>query len=141
MFSKILLATDGSEGALKAASVTAEIARQFGAEVIVLHVYTPISQLVPAYALAGVDPDMDIGKVQDAVLGGTCRGLDWPGIGYVTRREIGSPAEHIVSMAEREQADLIIVGSRGLGGVKSLFLGSVSDRVTHHAHCPVLIVR
>lgn len=141
MFPKILLASDGSECALKAATVAAGFARQFGAEVIVLHVYTPLAQLVPAYALAGLDRDADIKEVQDAVMSRTGRVLDEAGVAYTARREIGSPAEHIVGIAEREQADLIVVGSHGLSGVKLLLLGSVSDRVVHQAHCPVLVVK
>ncbi len=53
----------------------------------------------------------------------------------------GSPADEIVQTAREVGADLIVLGSRGLGTVRSVLLGSVSDRVLHHAHCPVLVVR
>jgi len=53
----------------------------------------------------------------------------------------GSPAEEITDAAKALGADLIVMGSRGLGGVRSALLGSVSDRVLHLAHCPVLVVR
>ncbi len=52
----------------------------------------------------------------------------------------GHPAETICRIAEDEKHDLIIMGRRGLSGVSSFFLGSVSDKVTHHAVCPVLVV-
>ncbi|MCW3053599.1 MAG: hypothetical protein JWN14_2769, partial [Chthonomonadales bacterium] len=60
---------------------------------------------------------------------------------YKCRREIGHPIDRIVAVARDIQADLIVLGSRGLGGWKSYLLGSVSDGVLHHAHCPVLVVR
>ena len=53
----------------------------------------------------------------------------------------GSPVDEIVHTAMEVRADLIVMGSRGLGTVRSLLLGSASERVLHHAHCPVLIVR
>lgn len=58
---------------------------------------------------------------------------------FVTRR--GDPGEAIVHVAEKESCDLIITGSRGMGVIRRTILGSVSDYVLHHAHCPVLICR
>ncbi len=64
-----------------------------------------------------------------------------PHTGPVTKRmEVGKPAEMILSVAEEEKADLIVLGSRGLGPVKELLLGSVSHRVVSHAPCPTLVV-
>ena len=53
----------------------------------------------------------------------------------------GNPAETICSIAEKEKFDMIVMGSRGLSEIKSFFMGGVSDKVSHHAVCPVLIVR
>lgn len=58
---------------------------------------------------------------------------------FVTRR--GDPGEVIVHVAEKESCDLIITGSRGMGMIRRTILGSVSDYVLHHAHCPVLICK
>lgn len=58
---------------------------------------------------------------------------------FVTRR--GDPGEAIVHVAEKDSCDLIITGSRGMGVIRRTILGSVSDYVLHHAHCPVLICR
>ena len=54
---------------------------------------------------------------------------------------LGRPAEEIVILADEIDAGLVVVGSRGLGGIRRLLLGSVSDSVVRHAHCPVLVVR
>jgi len=54
---------------------------------------------------------------------------------------IGDPAAEIIEIADKEKADLIIIGSRGLGAIKGVVLGSVSQKVTHHAACPVMIVK
>ena len=54
---------------------------------------------------------------------------------------LGRPVEEIVILADEIDAGLVVVGSRGLGGIRRLLLGSVSDGVVRHAHCPVLVVR
>ncbi|XP_041350556.1 universal stress protein Sll1388-like [Gigantopelta aegis] len=63
------------------------------------------------------------------------------GIGGKVKSESGNPGEVIVRVAEEEDADLIVTGSRGLGIVRRTFLGSVSDYVLHHSHVPVIITR
>jgi nucleotide-binding universal stress UspA family protein len=64
-----------------------------------------------------------------------------PDLKVTTRLSEGHPADKIIELAEAEHCDLIVMGSRGLGGLKEMFLGSVSDKVADHASCPVLIVR
>jgi nucleotide-binding universal stress UspA family protein len=54
---------------------------------------------------------------------------------------VGKPAAEIVDLAEELGVGLVVVGSRGLGGVRRALMGSVSDSVVRHAHCPVLVVR
>ncbi len=58
-----------------------------------------------------------------------------------THVRLGRPAQEIVNLADKIAAGLIVMGSRGLGGVRRALMGSVSDSVVRHAHCPVLVVR
>ena len=67
--------------------------------------------------------------------------LEMEGIEYQSRLIQGVPAEEIVKVAQSEKVDLIVLGSRGLTEVRAFLLGSVSDRVSHRAKCPTLIVR
>ena len=59
----------------------------------------------------------------------------------VIRTEFASPGEFVVKVAEEEKAAMIVMGTRGMGTIRRTILGSVSDYVVHHAHCPVLIAR
>ena len=63
------------------------------------------------------------------------------GVSASSRVEVGTPAETVISMAEREKFDLIILGSRGYSQLRRLIVGSVADKVIEHAPCPVLIFR
>jgi nucleotide-binding universal stress UspA family protein len=145
MFSKILLASDGSDCAMKAAQAAAVLAKQFQASLTVIYVYTIPVMPSPMIALpGGIDSavfSQYADEVQDAVARRTGRVLEEAGVEYTLRHEVGHPAEVIVRVAEAEGYDLIVLGSRGLSEIKSFFMGSVSDRVCHHAHCPVLIVK
>lgn len=139
MFSHILLATDGSGDALRAADAAAELAVKFNSRVTIVCVYSPVP--IPAYDMAGyrlVDEDRAFQHQITEKAGGVFRDLGRP---YATCHEIGNAAQRILSVASDQKVDLIVMGSRGLGDIKSFLLGSVSDRVAHHAHCPVLIVR
>jgi nucleotide-binding universal stress UspA family protein len=146
MFEKILYCTDGSDSAGKAGAVAAEMAKRFGAALTALHVFHPPSYVYPAYDGAGfvIDPVDASGfakEVHDSVSIRTIGAMKEHGVDCEVRQETGHPADVIVQIADSERYDLIILGSRGMGAIKSFLLGSVSDRVTHHAHCPVLIVR
>jgi len=98
---------------------------------------------LPGYEL-GIDPEK-VARFQresaNAVLERTAEVLRPLGVPFVSRYEIGSPSATIVSVAEAEGFDLIVIGSRGRGQLASILLGSVCDRVMHRAHCPVLVIK
>lgn len=147
MFSTILLCSDGSKSALKAAEVAAKLARRFEARLIVLSVFNPST--VPAPFIGFPDSDLetatDSGRYADAMHRSiereTGKVLEESVGRWETRREIGHPVDRITRIAKDEQASLIVVGHRGLSEWQSYLLGSVSDGVLHHAHCSVLVVR
>lgn len=146
MYNQILVCTDGSECALRAARIAAEICLKFESKVSVLSVFFPI----PMMATFGEAPEsamsmetiMCVGESQhNAIQAATGKVFQDYGVSVTPLREFGHPVESIVSVASTIKADLIVIGSRGMTGFKSLVLGSVSDGVLHHAHCPVLVTR
>ena len=145
MFTRVLLCSDGSEQSLKAAAVAAELAKRYGSELMVLHVFQVPVAPIAAVGAVGFDaallqpPNEDI---QESIARSTAAAIEAVGTPFTVRREMGfSPAEVIVRVADEVKADLIVLGSHGSGAVERFLLGSVSDRVTHHAHCAVLIVK
>lgn len=141
MYTKLLLASDGSEDALRAAQAAALLAGKFQASLVVVHVYDAYRHVASFAGLAGVEvDDALIRQAQQAELKRTLCLLDKAGLAYATRLEVGNPAQEILRVAGAEQPDLIVMGRRGLNAVKSFLMGSVSDRVLHHAQCPVLVV-
>ena len=140
MFGKILLAVDGSKHALHAANVAGDLARSMQSErVRVVVVYNH----VPSYL---GEPNMQaviVARLQEAneILEAALRVLgEIPGEIHTELIE-GSPAEAILDMATIRQSELIVMGSRGMGTLAGLLLGSTSQKVVSHAPCPVLIVR
>jgi|ERR671920_613096 nucleotide-binding universal stress UspA family protein len=142
---KILLATDGSEEAELALLTAVDLANRTNSELHVVHVgFSPLpigAEVGPVAA----DP-----RPQNKVIEGARRFLDHQVEqikavgGTVAQAHLGltgRPDEEIVTLAEEIGAGLIAMGSRGLGGMKRLLTGSVSDSVVRHAHCPVLVVR
>jgi len=142
MFTHILLTSDGSECALEAANIAAALANKLGSHLTLVNVFQPSLYSAPYGERVdiGIDDNYIAGLQEDALCDAV-RVLDDHDVPYQSRKEVGNPAAVIVRVAEEEKCDLIVLGSRGLGGVMRFLLGSVSDRVTHHAHCPVLIVR
>ena len=128
--SKILVAVDGSESAEKAIEYAVQLAKKHKAEVTLLN--------VGESKLFDFEPNV-VREVGEHVLSDAAAKVK--GLKLKTLLEFGNPAETIIEVAEKGNYDLIVVGSRGLSNVKRFFLGSVSDDVSHHAKCSVLIVR
>ena len=147
MFAKILVCSDGSAKAIEAATVAAQIACRFGSEIVLLSVYDP--SVLPAATMGipggALDTTVDSGafaeQTQLGVEHETGKVFAEAGLNYKARHELGHPVDRIISAAHDEHADLIVLGSRGIGGFERLLLGSVSEGVLRHAHCPVLAVR
>lgn len=145
---KVLLATDGSEQALKAAAfLNGLVAGRTDCKVTVLHVL-PVPR-IPAAAAAGagvaplpdVPVDVMIDREAKPVLARTVAALDLPQEQVREEVQLGDAADEIVRVAKAMEADMIVMGNRGLSPIKEFFLGSVSDRVAQKARCPVLIVK
>jgi nucleotide-binding universal stress UspA family protein len=141
---RILLATDGSEEAELAALRAVDLADATDSELHVAHVGVVPIFLKSYPGTLGYERRLyeQIEEVSRELLrkeswrvkaaGSTVAG---------THLRMGEVALEIVALAEELQADLIVMGSRGLGGVRRALMGSVSDSVVRHAHCPVLVVR
>ncbi|MBX6377145.1 MAG: universal stress protein [Clostridia bacterium] len=139
---RIALGFDGSENALRAVRTVADLARQLGARVLVVHVVAPVPAEVRA-ELAGMDLNLDaiVERNGQETLRPAAEILAAAGVPYETRVAVGLAAEELVAAAAEWEADLLAVGRRGRGFVGELFLGSVSHGVIHRARCPVLVVQ
>src|SRR5215216_4873861 len=137
---KILLATDGSEEAVLAAQSAADLAARTGSELHVVHVGETLGPGYSGYAgyEEGVLPSAQEDLERQAQVG---RIAVAEGPRAQSHLRMGRPDEEIVALGEEIGAELIVIGSRGLGGVRRALMGSVSDSVVRHAHCPVLLVR
>lgn len=139
MFKTILLGVDGSEHALKAAHVAGEMSRCMQADVWVVASFDPI----PTYLGQPYLQDAIVARMQQAeqVLQPALDAVGETGTSVMSQILEGPPAEAILSVAEVRGVDLIIMGTRGLGRLSGLVLGSQSQKVVAHASCPVLLVR
>ena len=157
MYDKILVPLDGSEQAHSAFIHAIEIAKKFNSDIEILHVISFTEQFVAftPYPSTGVDSESTVpvkwmedylSKVEEnsqkmleeAKKLGLRLG---PDVKILTKILRGSPGSTIVSEAEDEKFNLIVLGSRGLGGLQDLLLGSVSNHVVNSAKIPVLVVR
>jgi nucleotide-binding universal stress UspA family protein len=142
---KILLATDGSEDAALAVRTGADIAQKTDSELHVVYVGSSLEYVgmgppeigdIPAPTQEQLSAEarelLDAEVEQVKAVGGTVA---------QAHLGLGAPDREIVDLAEEIGAGLIVIGSRGLGGVRRALMGSVSDSVVRHAHCPVMVVR
>lgn len=144
MFSKILVGLDGSDYSLKALEFAIDLAKKYHSQLVLVHVVMrQIYAINPPEAgvLAGTAIVRELEADGKAILAKGEEAVKAQGVLVVTRLRQGVPAEELLRAAVDEKVDLIVLGSRGLSQVKAFFLGSVSDKVSHHAKCPTLIVR
>ena len=145
MFQRIVVGTDGSETAAVAVDQAIGLAKVTGATVDFISAYEPIPQErmraeareVPGDVAHGVGPREDVNvNLEAAVAKAGAAGVE----ARAHARE-GDPADAILDVAEETNADLIVVGNKGMTGARRFLLGSVPNKVSHHAPCGVYIVR
>lgn len=136
MFKTIVLALDGSDGAKRAIPPAVELAKRDDAKIVIAHVEEDIA------GKGGGPIRYDEEAVQDEIKAEAER-LSEEGIDASVRMKsvfLGGPAPAIMEIADSEDADLIVVGTRGLSMLAGLALGGVAQRLLHLAHQPVLVV-
>jgi nucleotide-binding universal stress UspA family protein len=138
MIKRLLVPVDGSKSSENAVRYACSIAEKFGSELLLLTVVPPPIILGVEAGIIDYRPLEESGK---KVLENMRKIADSLGIRSSVRLETGQIADTIINVAKEESVDLIVIGSRGLSRAKRFLLGSVSNSVSHHASCPVLIVR
>lgn len=138
---RVLIAADGSKDAALAARVAVDLSNKTGAELHVVHAWQPLPHYAyPSLVEKGYSPPYEQGArkvLVDQVHG--IRGIGGTVAGDYLKA--GRPSEVVLDLADEVGADLVVVGSRGLGPVRRLVLGSVSEDIVHHVRRPVLVVR
>ena len=145
MFTRIVVGTDGSETAGAAVRQATDLAKLSGATLSIVSAYAPVSQKrtgdeslqAPADVQYEIGPREDINLVLDTAAATAKK----EGLEVQTHPVEADPAEAILTVAEQTKADLIVVGNKGMAGARRFLLGSVPNKVSHHAPCSVLIIR
>ena len=146
---RILVAVDGSSGALKVVDFAADLANKYQAELVLLTVVPDLSSGVdPAFAeYARVEhipepaPELALAAAESTLDGARKAARAKGAMRISAGPSFGDAAKEIIAAAEDRQVDLIVVGSRGHGRLAGLLLGSVAQKVVSLAPCPVVVVR
>jgi nucleotide-binding universal stress UspA family protein len=145
LFERIVVGTDGSDTATEAVRQAIELAEVAGAKLGIVAAFEPIPQSrlreeqgeAPGDVQYAVNPREDVNVVLETTAGMAKQ----RGVEATPYPREGDPADAILDVAEETNADLIVVGNKGMTGAKRFLLGSVPNKISHHAPCGVYIVR
>ena len=145
MFERIVVGTDGSDTAAEAVRQAIGLAKATGASLEIVSAYAPVAQErlreesgeIPGDIAYAVGPREDVNVVLEAAAGPAKEA----GVEVNTHPREGDPADAIIDVAEETKADMIVVGNKGMTGARRFLLGSVPNKISHHAPCGVYIVR
>ncbi len=145
MFKSIVVGTDGSATAGEAVRQAVELASAVGANVEIVSAYEPVPagrlreerREAPEDLQWAITPREDV----DSTLEAAAKVARDAGVEVNVYPRQGDPADALLDVAEEIEADLIVVGNKGMTGAKRFLLGSVPNKVSHHAPCSVLIIR
>jgi nucleotide-binding universal stress UspA family protein len=145
MFKSIVVGTDGSDTATQAVRQAVDLAGAVGAALELVSAYMPVPEQrlrterrdAPEDLQWAINPREDV----ESSLSAAADIAREAGVSVSTHARQGDPADAILDVAEEQNADLVIVGNKGMTGAKRFLLGSVPNKVSHHAPCSVLIVR
>ncbi len=139
MFKTIVVALDGSERSFHAFKYAQSLAQKYVSRLIVVHAYPHTSDL---HASEGYEKLLSTRKIAgEKIIEAARKLIGQSSIEMEADLLEGPSADAILSVAETRSADLIVLGTRGMGSIKGLLFGSVATKVSHHAACPVLVVR
>lgn len=145
MFATIVVGTDGSETAGEAVRQAVELAAAVGAKLEIVSAFEPVprsrlkqeAQQAPRDVQWTITPREDV----EATLEEVAEAAREAGITVGAHARQGDPADAILDVAEETGADLVVIGNKGMTGAKRFLLGSVPNKISHHAPCSVLIIR
>jgi nucleotide-binding universal stress UspA family protein len=145
MFNSIVVGTDGSETATRAVREAVDMAKAVGATLELVSAYAPVSEQrlraerrdAPEDVQWAINPKQEV----ELALSDAAEIARAAGVTVNTYARQGDPADAILDVAEEQNADVVIVGNKGMAGARRFLLGSVPDKISHHAPCSVLIVR
>ena len=144
MFSSIVVGMDGSDTAREAVRQATVLARSVGARIELVSAYEPVTDARLRESIA-VPEDLhwiiDPREAVEATLEAAAAEIREGGVEVAVFARQGDPADAILDVAEERGSDLIVVGNKGMTGAKRFLLGSVPNKVSHHAPCSVLIIR
>jgi len=145
LFERIVVGTDGSETAGEAVRQATELARATGAKLDIVSAFEPVpaSRLreeggeIPGDVAYAVGPKEDVNVILESAAGPAKE----RGVEVNTHPREGDPADAIIDVAEELRASMIVVGNKGMTGARRFLLGSVPNKISHHAPCSVYIAR
>ena len=144
MFESILVGTDGSDTAGEAVAHAVRMASALGAQLQIVSAYEPVPERRLRIERVHVPTDVQVNMREEvlALLDAARQDAEAAGVTRVeTFARVGDAADAILDVAEEQGSDLIVVGNKGMTGATRFLLGSVPNKVSHHAPCSVLIVR
>jgi nucleotide-binding universal stress UspA family protein len=145
MFRSIVVGTDGSETARKAVQEAIGLAKAVGASIELVSAFEPVPDQRLRRAAREAPQDLEWmltpREEVEATLEEASEAVREAGVTVNAYPREGDPADAILDVAEERDADLIVVGNKGMTGAKRFLLGSVPNKVSHHAPCSVLIIR
>ena len=145
MFDRIVVGTDGSETATEAVKTAIELAKLSKATLEIVSAYEPVPQSRLKDESEGISGDVahSVNPREDVelVLGNAAAEAKKAKVDVITHPREGDPADAILDVAEENNADLVMVGNKGMTGARRFLLGSVPNKISHHAPCDVWIVK
>ena len=135
LISKILVAVDGSETSSKAAEMAIDLAEKYGADLIALYIVAPNINFSQAFYFAQENGQKIVDEVKRKAF---AKKLN---VQTEVLMDVGSVPKAIVEYAEKNNANLIVLGTRGISGIKRMLVGSTASEVVKYSHCPVMVVK
>jgi nucleotide-binding universal stress UspA family protein len=145
MFAHIVVGTDGSETATQAVKTAIELAKVSKSKLEIVSAYEPVPQDRLRQEAQGIEGDVShvVNPREDVqfILDNAAAEAKKAKVDVVTHAREGDPADAILDVAEENNADLVMVGNKGMTGAKRFLLGSVPNKISHHSPCDVWIAK